>query len=491
VIKRLDKLILKAFIGPFMAVFFLTLFVLVLQFFWLYIDDFVGKGMTFGMLVQLIYFYAATMVPLALPLAILLSSIMTFGNLGESYELVAIKSAGIPLIRFMRPLFIITLLLCGMAFLFANNVIPVVNLKFFRLRNDIIKTQPAFDLKEGVFYDKLPGYAIKVGKKENDGKTISNVIIYEGGGPLRDNFTVAEKGKMQLSADKQFLEFNLENGTRYQERGDRYETNTEFIRIGFKEYKKVFDLSSFKMTETNDSVYKTDVRMLSLRQLNAAMDSVKSQQRYYAERSEREVFSYFAFGKWKDTGWIKSPAVQKPTVKQFTDLLPDSSREIVFNQAASKLSMIKNNIDLSISEVKIKDKELRFYENEWHRKFSLSAACMVLFLIGAPLGSIIRKGGFGMPLLLAIIFFVVFYFINNTGEKAAKEGALSPLIGMWLSFFVLVPIGLFLTYKAMKDSQLFSNEFYYRFTRRFRKIGGEKVFTFFNKIFPQKENNES
>lgn len=488
-IKRLDKLILKAFIGPFMAVFFLTIFVLVLQFFWLYIDDFVGKGMTFTMLMQLIFYYSATMVPLALPLAILLSSIMTFGNLGESFELVAIKSAGIPLIRFMMPMFAVTLLLCGLAFLFANNVIPVVNLKFYRLRNDIIKTQPAFDLKEGVFYDKLPGYSIKVGKKDKDGKGLSNIIIYEGGGPLRDNFVVAEKGKMDFSADKQFLEFNLENGWRYQERGNRYENNTEFTRIGFKQYKKVFDLSNFKMTETSDSVYKTDVRMLSLRQLNTSIDSLKNQKSIYIERNEREVFNYFNFGKWKDTGWIKMPAVNIAPAKRFTDLLPDSARSFVIDRTANKMSVIKNNIDLSISEVKIKEKELRYYENEWHRKFSLSAACLVLFLIGAPLGSIIRKGGFGMPFLLAIIFFVVFYFINNTGEKAAKAGALAPVMGMWLSFIILIPVGLFLTYKAMKDSQLFSNEFYYRIMRKFRRFGGERLYNFFNRFLGK--NNQS
>lgn len=486
-IKKLDKLILKAFIGPFMAVFFLTVFVLVLQFFWLWIDDFVGKGMTPGLLFELIFYYSATMVPLALPLSILLSSIMTFGNLGESFELVAIKSSGIPLSRFMRPVFVVTILLCIVAFLFSNFVYPVANLKFIRIKNDIVHTQPAFDLKEGVFYDKLRGYSIKVGKKGKDGVSLENVIIYETSNPLRDNLIVAEKGKMSFSKDKQFLEFNLENGWRYQERGPQYDVNTEFTRIGFKEYKKVFDLSSFKQLQTSDSAYTGDFRMMSLRQLQTTMDSLKKTRKYFIERNKRDLFSYYSFGKWNDTGWVKVDPVKSISAKKYIETIPDSAKKDVYEKSYNIASVIKNNVDLSINDVQLKEKEIRLYENEWHKKFSFPAACLVLFLIGAPLGSIIRKGGFGMPFLLAIVFFVIFYFVSNTGEKAAREGAMAPILGSWLAFIVLVPVGLFLTYKAMRESQLFSNEFYYRITRRLRKFGGERVYKFFDKIFSPKK----
>jgi lipopolysaccharide export system permease protein len=217
VIKKLDKLIIKAFIGPFIATFFITLFVLVLQFFWLYIDDIVGKGIDMLTIGRFIMYVCATLVPLALPLAVLLSSIMTFGNLGESFELVAIKSAGISLYRFMRPLFICCLFICGIAFLFNNYIIPVATLKMQTLKYDIIVSKPAFDIREGVFYDKIDGYVIKFGKKDKDGTSIHDIIIYQQNFGLQDYITIAEKGKMTITPDKKFLEFNLQNGWNYQE----------------------------------------------------------------------------------------------------------------------------------------------------------------------------------------------------------------------------------------------------------------------------------
>ncbi|MBK5269526.1 MAG: LptF/LptG family permease, partial [Bacteroidia bacterium] len=255
--KKIDKLVIKAFVGPFVATFFITLLVLVMQFFWLYIDDFVGKGLGTNIIIEFIWYQSAVLVPLALPLAILLSSLMTFGNLGESFELVAIKSAGISLLRFMRPLFVVTLFVCGIAFLFSNYIIPVANLKSRTLLSDIVYAKPAFDLKEGVFYDKISGFAIKIGKKEANDSIIKDVIVYEQGNPLQDNFTIAKSGVMRVTDDKRFLEFNLKDGWRYQERGGSYGgANSEFIRINFKDYKKQFDLTSFQFARTPDSLNK-------------------------------------------------------------------------------------------------------------------------------------------------------------------------------------------------------------------------------------------
>jgi lipopolysaccharide export system permease protein len=206
-IKKLDKLIIKSFIGPFIVTFFISLFILLMQTLWKYIDDLVGKGLDFWTIGKFIWYMSATLLMLAMPIAILISSIMTFGNLGESFELVAIKSAGISLLRFMRPLFFIALLLCGITFLFANYLIPIAYLKSTTLYNDIVYKKPAFDLKEGIFYTSIPTYAIKVGKKEADGKTIRNVIIYEQSNGLQDNSIVAESGEMKISDDKKFLEF--------------------------------------------------------------------------------------------------------------------------------------------------------------------------------------------------------------------------------------------------------------------------------------------
>jgi lipopolysaccharide export system permease protein len=418
-------------------------------------------------------YVAATAVPMALPLALLLSSIMTFGNLGESFELVAIKSAGIPLLRFMRPLFFVAILIGCIAFLFANNIIPVANLKLNALKYDIIVTKPAFDIKEGVFYDKLEGYVIKLGKKEKDDSTIRNVIIYEKNYGLQDHMMTAESGIMRVTSDKQFMEFILRNGWRYEERGNRYSANTEFIRMGFNEYKKIFDLSSFKMNKTEDSLFKYDPKMLSVRQLNTAIDSLSETENKFIKRSGRELSPFLSFLRFKDSAWSKKDTASKP-VKKFDDVIPDSLESIIYDRASSQINSLKGTSDLLAADYKTKNESLRKHLIEWNRKFTLSVACLVLFMIGAPLGSIIRKGGLGTPLIFAIIFFVLFHLLNTFGEKFAKEAVLTPFAGMWLSTAVLIPVGIFLTVKAMRDSQLFNKEFYYRSFRSFKKYIASK-----------------
>lgn len=476
-IKKLDKLILKAFIGPFIATFFITLFVLVMQFFWKYIDDLVGKGLDLISILKLTSYVTVTAIPLALPLAILLSSIMTFGNLGESFELVAIKSAGIPLLRFMQPLVVVSALISTVAFLISNYVIPVANLKFQTMLYDIRVAKPAFDIKEGIFYDKLPGYAIKVGKKEKDGNSIADIVIYENQSSLQDNIIVAEKGVMRLSDDKKFLEFNLENGWRYQEKGPFNSIETDYYRLGFKEYKKSFDLSSFSVLKTPDSAFKGNYRMLNVKQLAKTADSLeKIAVKDLLARMDKEVSSYYLGGKKMDSGWKPSspPQVIKPGITSYEELLADTVFNTSYQKATNKINLVKSSADIIASDYAAKRKELRFTLIEWHRKFALSFACFVLFMIGAPLGSIIRKGGLGMPLVIAVIFFLIFHLLNMFGEKFVQQGVMSPLGGMWLSTITLVPIGIFLILKAMNDSQLFSNEFYFRsfkaIRERWRKI---------------------
>ena len=467
-IKKLDILIIKAFTGPFIATFFITLLVLVMQFFWLWIDDFVGKGLSTGIIIEFTWYQTAALVPLALPLAVLLSSLMTFGNLGESFELVAIKSAGISLLRFMRPLFIVSLLLCCLAFLFANYVMPVAVLKSRTLLGDIYVTKPAFELKEGVFYNKIEGFAIKVGKKEND-SIIHDVIVYEKGGSLQDNFIVAKSGVMRVTDNRRYLEMKLNDGWRYQERGDRY-SNSDFIRLGFKEYTKQFDLSSLQFRKTSDSLYQSNHQMRNMQQLNKVIDSLKKQVAELELKAKKEALSYFKFTSYLDSGWKGSGTVELNPVKKFDELIPDSIRGLVNEKAYNQALSSRSANEILVAEYQSKKKDLRLHQIERHRKIALSLACLVLFLIGAPLGSIIRKGGLGTPLIFAIIFFMVFYFLSNTGQKFANEGTISPFTGMWLSTFVLLPIGVFLTYKALKDSHLFNKEFYFRLGGNLRKM---------------------
>ena len=466
-IKKLDKLIIGAFIGPFIATFFITLFVLVLQFFWLYIDDIVGKGLDMLTIGRFILYVSATLVPLALPLAVLLSSIMTFGNLGETFELVAIKSAGIPLLRFMRPLFITSLIICGIAFLFNNYFIPVAELKMQTLKYDIIVSKPAFDIKEGVFYDKIDGYIIKIGRKEKDGSTIHDILIYQHNySLLQDNAIVAQSGKMTISPDKKFLEFNLKKGWDYQEKGPHNSLNTQVIRMGFEEYKKVFDLSSFKLNKTDDSTFKNNYQMLNMRQLSTTIDSLEKTNASYQKQSRTLMNAQIHILSYLDSPWKSSPPVTK--TDSFVQLIPDSLVHGILEKTYSTINSIKSSADIAVLSYQNDRKNLRMHLMAWHEKITMSIACLVLFMIGAPLGSIIRKGGIGLPLIFAVIFFVVFFLLNNFGRKFVQEDVMQPFSGMWMATFVLLPIGIFLTYKAMSDSQLFNREFYFRILRNFR-----------------------
>jgi lipopolysaccharide export system permease protein len=526
IFKKLDLLIIKAFIGPFIATFFITLFVLVLQFFWLYIDDIVGKGVDMLTVARLILYVSATLVPLALPLAVLLSSIMTFGNLGETFELIAIKSAGISLLRFMRPIMFISIVICYIAFLFNNNIIPLANLKMNTLKYDIIVSKPAFDIKEGVFYDKIEGYVIKIGKKEKDDSTIRNVVIYEQDfSGAQDHIIISEKGKMVVTPDKHSLVFVLQNGWIYQEgKGDRMSTNTEFIRMGFKEYRKVLDLSSFKLNKTDDSAFKNNYQHLTMSQLGHNIDSLKKLNETYRQRTADNFRLAMKFVRMLDTtGWdqveklpkidsryllakptpppaggpstttgkspaggtnaqsasAQSAAAKKQVAKTkpapppppaFYDYLPDSVRNTIVDRTMTEVQSVKMNLDQPAFLYANEENDLRVHRIAWHEKLTLSVACMVMFLIGAPLGSIIRKGGIGLPLVFAVVFFVIFFLLNNFGKKFVKEDVLTPFGGMWMATYVLTPVGLFLVYKALHDSQLFNKEFYFRIARAVRNI---------------------
>jgi lipopolysaccharide export system permease protein len=364
-------------------------------------------------------------------------------------------------------LFFVTLLICGVAFAFSNNIIPVATLKSRTLLYDIVRANPSFDLKEGVFYDRIPSFAIKIGKKERD-SVIKDVIIYEQNNGAQDNFIVASNGIMRATENRRFIEFVLFNGWRYEERGTP--PNTEYVRLGFKEYKRMFDISSLGLQQrTSDSVNKNNARMLSIRQLSVAIDSMRKERKGFSQRVKNEVFNQFTFSKFMDSAWTSKPP-KSVAAKNFTQTIPDSIRNYVRERVMGKLTNAVVNSQILLDQDVPQKKSLWSYEVEWHKKLMLSFSCLVLFLIGAPLGSIIRKGGLGSPLIFAIVFFMLFYFSSTSGEKAAREGSVPPYVGMWLSTYVLLPIGLFLTFKAMRDSQLFNKEYYFRFARNVRSF---------------------
>lgn len=442
-----------------------------MQFLWKYIDDLVGKGLEWHVVARLLLYSSVYLVPMALPLAILISSIMTFGNMGEHYELVAAKAAGISLSRMLRPLLILAVLISGVAFLFSNNILPFMTLKQQSLLYDITHQKPALNIQPGVFYNGIDGYSIRVGKKHNKNNALEQIMIYDHTA-LNGNVKVivADSGTMNLTNDNGYLIVNLFRGSSYEELSAGKPNDThQKIETKFDEELIMFDLSSFKLTRTNEDLFKENKQMLNVQQLTQAMDSLKqnlkSRQDDYV-RMYKPMLSYYrdSISLQKNNDTLNAlNAFEKPV--QITIL------NNALSHARSLQSMYNNNAD----EFEMRADNVNRYEIEWHRKFTLSIACFVLFLIGAPLGAIIRKGGLGVPIIVAIIFFLLFHITSITGEKMAKEGSATPLSGMWAATAILLPIGLFLLYKATTDSALFDSEVYGRIFDFIRKrISREK-----------------
>ena len=477
-IKKLDILIIRSFIGPFIVTFFVSLFVLVMQFFWLYMDELIGKGLGVWMILQLLFYMSATMVPLALPLGILLASIMTFGSMGENFDLVDIKSAGISLLPFLRPLLFFIIGIGGFAFFFNNNLIPVANLKALSLLYDLRNSKPTLNIRAGQFNKDITGYAIRIGEKDKDGHTIRNIVVYDHtSGHGNDNVILAKEGDMIPAANKQFLIFRLEDGWRYSEgtatRGDgqKYQQT----RMYFRKWDKIFDLSSFKLSRTNEDLFKGAYQMMNVRQLNDGIDSIKR----YEKKIYKNVASYlspylsFGLGIKEQNEFASKIAAVKYVEKYdstFLEVVPDSVRAEVIQAAASNIRNSKGLLDITSSDKRIQNENYLKFNIEWHRKFTLSFACVLLFLIGAPLGAIIRKGGLGMPMVIAIAFFIVFHIISITGEKLAKTASVEPWVGMWMATAMLLPIAFFLINASRKDSQIFTKEWYTRKWNRLRKL---------------------
>jgi len=448
-----------------------------MQFFWLYMDEMIGKGVSIWMLIQLLVYMSTTLVPLALPLSILLSSIMTFGNMGENFELVAIKSSGISLLRFMQPLLIFVIGIAGMAFLFSNNVIPVANLKALSLLYDVRNAKPTLNIKPDQFNNDIQGYSIRVGSKDKDGNTIHDVLIYDHSDMSGNNKVIlAREGQMIAAKDKQSLIFKLTDGWRYEEGSSHGARDNTQTRMHFAKWDKVFDLSSLQFTRTNENLFKDAYQMMNVKQLSEQIDSLKKYKVKIHNNISGHIAPYVTINNGnKDRATIVSrmndtalgPRTYDST---FLETVPDSSRAAVLQTTINSLRNTKSLLDVSTLSNRIDRDNYLKYEVEFHRKFSLSFACVLLFLIGAPLGAIIRKGGLGMPLVIAVVFFMTFHILNITGEKLAKSGAVLPWMGMWLPTILLMPLAIWLIISARNDSQIFTKEWYVRIWRVIRKL---------------------
>jgi lipopolysaccharide export system permease protein len=439
------------------------MFVLLMQFVWKYVDDFVGKGLEWYLIAELMFYVSATLVPMALPLAILLASIMTFGNLAESYELTALKSAGVSLQRIMRPLIVLTLITAFSAFLFSNYVLPLANLKMGSLLYDITHQKPALEIREGVFYNGINDYTIRVNKKDNKKNILYGIMIYDhsqrGG---NNKVIVAREGKMAMSGDEQYLVLTLKDGYSYE---DVINNNNKgykpMMRVQFKEEKILMDLSDFKMVRTDEDLFKDNHQMLNLSQLEGQADTLKNEfierQKSIIEQIKRNIslmpdqLSYEPIT--KDTARV-------PKKDSLLALLTTADQQGLIMHALNTARSSTAYLSTSALDRRSINDNINRYYIEWHKKFTLSFACLILFFIGAPMGAIIRKGGLGMPLVVSVFFFLIFHILTITGEKFAKESVVTPFQGAWFASFVLLPLGVFLTYKATQDSALFDIEVY-------------------------------
>ncbi len=518
--KRLDKLIIKAFIGPFILTFFVVVFILLVIQIAKYFDELVGKNLGWDVLSELFFYFGIFNTPIALPLAVLLSSLMTFGNLGEHSELTAIKSAGISLTRALMPIFVFVSCLTVVAFFSNNYLVPQAALNAYSLIYDIKQQKPALDLKEGTFYNGIPDFSIKAKEKLDDDKTLKGLIIYDHNGRLGNKeVIVADSGIMYTILDDRFLKFELFNGAHFEEAGVgkrkiyRNDEIVPFTRVSFSKSEMVFDLSSFDLKRTRKELFSNDRLTRNFHQLKADIDSITDdlyKAQYEVYRNSKSFFAYHLKGehnpepparllayrsefdsldlaemqqRMEDSVEAKNQmnrakvrARRISTLEASVNLdsmfsKGDSTR--LYNQfaeaAAKRKGMeialnvarqVKTRLNTQNTRIQYQNKQFTIFNIQYRKMVAHAFACMVMFLIGAPLGAIIKKGGLGFPVLLSIIFFIIFYVLYITGENWAKNGEIEIFYGVWMSNFLLTPVGLFFLRQARHDARLFDSDFY-------------------------------
>jgi lipopolysaccharide export system permease protein len=467
-LKTLDRYTLKSYILPFLLTFFIALFVLFMQFLWKWVDEIVGKGLDWQIICQVFFYASLSLVPLALPLAILLSSLMTFGNLAEHYELAALKASGLSLQRIMMPLILFTTAISIGAFYFSNNVLPMVNLKMNRIMFDIQNQKPAFNIKEGVFYSGIENYSLRVGKKGTDGKTIKNVLIYDHTPEGNNRIITAETGMMEMTADKKFLILTLHSGCSYEEPPRERNPGTQsipFLRNKYKEQVVRFDLSGFKMNKTNEALFKDNHQMLNVPQLISMIDTFKVQNEKLHNDFHKVLTEVYFRNADLYLQHEKKPAAFSDS--GFVQKLPKQDRHMIIESALGMVRTAKGTIDARINEIENANSSMAMFEIELHKKFALPFSCLVMFFIGAPLGAIIRKGGLGMPVIVSAGFFVLYWVISISGEKMSKEGIMPVAVGIWIAPCFLLPLGIYFTRKATADSSLFDADSYVTLIKRY------------------------
>ena len=472
--KRIYLFIIKSFIGPFVVTFTISMVFLIMQFLWKYVDDIMGKDVGFLVIFRLLFYTSANIIPMALPIAILFSSIMTMGNLAESNELTSMKSSGMSLFKIMRPMLIFVIALAGATFYFSNYVLPIANLKQRALIYDLQQKKPTLSIPEGTFYNDIKGVSIKVDSKDKETGELNGVLIYTGN-PLK---TIrAEKGDMISSANKQYLFLRLTNGAIYEESKLQFDKKVKYAynKTLFKESIVKFDLSEFNLQESDENLYKRDFEMMSFIQLSTKLDTIEiendSISDMFYENIKKEVFVFSDIMNTADSTdttkvWnrLNLPLITMDGIKAMDKKVYKRALKLAQVNIRSR----KDYANIYSRKMSSREELVDQYKTAWHQKFTLSFAIIVLFFVGAPLGAIVKKGGLGVPLIMATLLFLFYYILSIIGENLVESKVLTPFFGMWISSFFFVPAGLFLTYKAANESTLFDIDAYKKIIKKLK-----------------------
>ena len=470
-IKKLDIFVLKSFLLLFSGTFFICLFIFMMQFLWRYVDELVGKGLEIGVLAQFFFYSGITLIPVSLPLAILLAALMTFGNFGEKFELLSMKAAGIPLLRIIRPLIIFCVMLCGMSFYFQNVVAPKAQTKLWTLLVSMKQTSPELDIPEGVFYSDIEGYNIYVKKKDRETGIMKDLLIYNFSEGFENAHIIwASEGSMEMTEDKQHLFLHLYNGEQFENLKSQSidSKNVPYRRETFREKHIVIEFDGgFNMIDGSFLSERHDTK--NMNQISHSIDSLT----FRADSIGRATFK-----DTKRTTYREYTVTQRDSVKMTSGEIPaiinvDSlfqaytlaEKEKALKSASDRLNTLTSDWKIKEMQMSDADKNIRRHQSTWHQRITLSLSCLIFFFIGAPLGAIIRKGGLGLPVVISVIIFVLYYIIDSGSTRVARSGEINIILGTWMSTLVLAPIGAFFTYKSNKDSVVFNLEVYTGFFR--------------------------
>ena len=480
--KTLDKFILKSYIGPMVLTFFIVAFIFLMNFLWRYIDDLVGKGLEFGVILELLGYAAAMNIPMALPLATLFAAIMTMGNLGENNELLAMKSAGISLPRILAPLVVLVVFVAIGGFFATNNLVPYCWKQMNALLADIRQQKQTIEFTDGAFFNGIDDMSIRVGHQDKETGRLNDVLIYDTRNQSKNgtmSTTLADSGYIRLSDDKRYLLVTLYNGERYETTRDyHWYTESQFTHQAFDMQNAVIPLEGFDFERSSSDRFSHGTQTQPIARLEKDIDSLnivvaREMARSYEPLFRNNLLQYdpLVMGMLDSVKTDYSYRRPEPMYERMENLSLVQRKELL-NNALMRAKNSRNTINYEEDSYKQTLNDLYRSEIEWHRKVSLLVSVMIFFLIGAPLGAIIRKGGLGMPVVVSVLFFVVYYIISMAGEKMARDGIRDAFEGMWLSSFILLPIAFYLIYKSTNDSNLFNLDWYkIQFARLKEKVG--------------------